>query len=58
MGEIGRTTIGCLNYMDDIVISLNENLLIIDNGCDQTILDLNSFLVQYFAGIKFAIKDD
>ena len=44
--------------MDEIVISLNENLLIIDNGCDQTILDLNSFLVQYFAGINFAIEGD
>ena len=41
--------------MDDLVIPHTESLLIIDNGCGQTIIDLNSFLVRSFAGIHFTI---
>ena len=48
-------TIRRLNYLDDLVISYNTFLLIIDNGSDQTILNFNSFLVQSFVGIHFTI---
>ena len=51
-------TVRCLNYMDDLLIPHNENLVIIDHGYDQTIINLNSFLVQSFAGIHFTIGGD
>ena len=39
-----------LTYLDDLVISTNEQNMVIDNGCDQTIININSFLVQSFTG--------
>ena len=39
-----------LTYLDDLVISTNEQIMVIDNGCDQTIININSFLVQSFTG--------
>ena len=55
MEKVENTTIRRLNYLDDLVIPINKILLIIDNGCDQTIINLNSFLVQSFAGVYFTI---
>ena len=55
MGKVGKLTIRRLNYLDDLVIPINKKLLIIDIGCDQTIINLNSYLVQYFAVIIFTI---
>ena len=39
-----------LTYLDDLVIANNEPIMVIDNGCDQSIVNINSFLVQYFTG--------
>ena len=39
-----------LTYLDDLVISTNEQIMVIDNGCDQTIINITSFLVQSFTG--------
>ena len=39
-----------LTYLDDLVISTNEHIMVIDNGCDQTIINITSFLVQSFTG--------
>ena len=41
--------------MDDLVIPLSESLLITYNDCNLTIINLNSFLVQSFAGIYVTI---
>ena len=41
---------------DDLVISELENILVIDNGCDQTIININSFLIHSFAGTKYKIN--
>ena len=32
-----------------------EKNLVVDNGCDQTIININSFLIQYFAGIQYSV---
>jgi len=37
----------------DLVITEDEGILISDSGCDQSILNLNSFLVQTYTGIDF-----
>ena len=39
----------------DLVIPELENILVIDNGCDQSIINLNSFLIQSFAGINYNV---
>ena len=39
-----------LTYLDDLVISTNEHIMVIDNGCDQTIININSFLIQSVTG--------
>ena len=44
-----------LTYVDDLCISFDENILVIDNGCDQSIVNINSSLVQYFAGIYYNV---
>ena len=31
--------------------------MIIDNGCDQTIIAISSFLVHFFTGIIFTVHD-
>ena len=47
-------SIRCLNYINNgSVISTNENIIVIDNGYDQTIVNINAFLIESFAGIQF-----
>ena len=41
----------------DLVIPELENILVIDNGCDQSIINLNSFLIQSFASINYNVGD-
>ena len=38
-----------------MVISTNENIIVIDNGCNQSIININSFLVYSFAGVIFNV---
>ena len=40
-----------------MVITKDEGILIIDSGCDQSIINLNSFLVQTYTGIDFIVGD-
>ena len=48
-----------LNYLNNnLVIAFNGNILVIDNGCDQIIVNINASLIEYFAGIQFYIGDD
>jgi hypothetical protein len=39
----------------DLVITTNENILIIDNGCDQSIINQNSFLTLTSTGTFYNI---
>jgi len=39
----------------DLVITEDEQILISDSGCDQSIINLNSFLVQTYTGIDFIV---
>ena len=42
--------------VDDLVIpSNNENILLIDNGCDISIISNNSFLINTYTGIHFNV---
>ena len=55
MSKVEKLTIRRLNYLDHLVIPINTHLLIIYNDCDQTIINLNLFLVNFFAGVHFTI---
>ena len=39
-----------------MVITTNENLLLIDNGCDQSIISLNCFNIGTYTGEFFTIQ--
>ena len=57
MGKIQETSSRCLNYLNNnLVITFNENILVIDNSCDQTIVNINDFLIESFTGIKFNVE--
>ena len=55
MGKVVGSTARRLTYVDDLCIPSDENILVIDNGCDQSIININSFLVQSFAGIYYNV---
>ena len=56
MGKIQEMSLRHLSYLNNnLVIHFNENMLVIDISCDQTIININAFLIKYFAGIKFNI---
>ena len=57
MGESENGSSRHLNHQDDLVIPENEAILVIDNGCDQSILNMNSFLIHSFAGIHSDIGE-
>ena len=40
---------------NDLCIPFMENILVVDNGCDQTIVNINCFLIQSFAGIQTSV---
>ena len=44
-----------LTKIEDLVISLDEEILIIDNGCDQTIININSDLIVTHTGIFYNV---
>ena len=44
-----------LTSQDDLIIPHSENILIMDNGCDQTIVNINSFLIQSHAGVYYNV---
>ena len=44
-----------VTLVQDLVISLDEEILIIDNGCDQTIINLNSYLIVTHTGIFYNV---
>ena len=44
-----------VEYIDDLVITHDENILVVDNGCDQSIININSFFVKSFAGVSYNV---
>ena len=48
-------TIRRLEHRGDLVLPIYENILFIDNGCNQSIINLNSFLILSFAGVHFTV---
>ena len=42
--------------MDDLVITSGENVLIMDNGCDQSIVNISAFLVETHLGVYFTVR--
>ena len=46
MGEINKKIkyFRSLTIVNDLLIPFMENILVIDNGCDQTVININSFL--------------
>ena len=41
--------------VDDLIITEDEDIAIIDNGCDQSIISSNSFLIQTHTGVFFSV---
>ena len=44
-----------VEHRGDLVLPLDENIFVVDNGCDQSIINLNSFLILSFAGVHFTV---
>ena len=58
MGKIQEMSSRRLNYLNsNLVIPFNENIIVIENGCDQTTVSINNFLIESFAGIQFNVED-
>ena len=41
--------------MDDLLITSDENVLIMDNGCDQSIININAFLISTHLGVYYSV---
>ena len=41
--------------MDVLVIMSNECITVINDGCNQYIVNINSFLIESFAGVMFSV---
>ena len=44
-----------LTSQDDLVIPHAECIFILDNGCDQKIININDFLIQSFTGAFYSV---
>ena len=45
----------CLRRVKNLVITTNKEILIIDNGCDKSIININSFLTLSSTGTFYNI---
>lgn len=45
-----------VEHNSDLVIVTDESILVIDHSCDQSIININSFLIQTFTGVSFKIN--
>ena len=50
-----KSTAYRLTYVDNLCIPSNENILVTDNDCEQSIINMNSFLIQSFTSIYYNI---
>ena len=44
-----------MECVDDLTITTDECILVVDNGCDQSIINNNSFLIYSFAGVFYNV---
>ena len=44
-----------LNYINNDLIIPDNDFLVIDNGCNQTIVNINAFLNDFFGVIQFNV---
>ena len=44
-----------IEFLDDLVFTTDENIMVVDIDCDQSIININSFLVKYFYGELFNV---
>ena len=59
MEEIQKMSSKCLNYVhNDLVVPFNKNILVIENYCDQTIINIRDFLIESFASVQFNVGGD
>ena len=54
-GEQRKVNYRRVEYRNDLVIPTGENIMVVDNSCDQSIIDVNSFLIKSFSGELFNI---
>ena len=45
-----------VEYLGDLQATTNENMLVIDNGYNQTIINIDLFLIYTFASVKYKIN--
>ena len=54
-GQFGISTRRMIKIDDLVIPSKNENILLIDNGCDVSIISINSFLINTYTSIFFNV---
>ena len=54
-GQFGISTRRMIKIDDLVIPSKNENILLIDNGCDVSIISNNSFLINTYTSIFFNV---
>ena len=45
-----------VEYRHGLQISVDENIAVIDSGCDQCIISNNSFVVKSYSGVYYSIR--
>ena len=53
-----RTTCRRMNKLNDLVIPKDEQIILIDNGCDISIISNNYYLTSTFTGICLNVDGD
>ena len=44
-----------VEFIDELCITTNENIMVVDNGCDQLIINMNPFFIKSFAGVLYNV---
>ena len=44
-----------MEFLEDLIIRTDENIMVIDNTCDQSIININAFYVTSFAGVLYNV---
>ena len=55
MNALDRLNMRKVTRYDNLVVTHGENILVVDNGCDQSIISINSFIVNIFTGVLFNV---
>ena len=46
-----------MKFLDDLIITTHEIIIVVNNSCDQSIINLNIFLINYFSGVLYNVGD-